>query len=300
MAKIGCDYRNKNRGSLTVEATLILPFVFISWLTIINFLNVYFVHTCIQQALNNTARRLSEYAYLAERSNIDDKLEEIYALEEDTQEKTTDIKDNSKKAYENGHKLVKNANNMYQTVQDSCKEINSVKENTNAVFNGFAGGEMSGLSSNIDGITNSCKNLMSNLQKLELGRIKEQIIEPAKEFGNAVKATYETVKSINGDNLTDYLKSQLANPVSGELVGLFVNMYIKDLNVESMKNVSRLNYTGSQFFMGKDHATFTIVVTYTYHNPFNIKFFDDIKMRQIATMNMWIGDEASDIRKLAK
>ena len=38
----------KRRGSLTVEATLILPFVLISWLTIINLLNIYYMQTCIQ------------------------------------------------------------------------------------------------------------------------------------------------------------------------------------------------------------------------------------------------------------
>ena len=300
MVKTCNHYKKKNRGSLTVEATLVLPFVFISWLTIINFLNVYFVHTCIQQALNNTARRLSEYAYFIERTDIEGTLVEAFDQTEDTEKKATELKDNTEEAYNSGKELIDNGKSLYDTIKESGNNIKSVKENTDAVFNGIAGGDVSGLSSNIDGITSSGQALIGNLKNLELGRIREQIIEPAKSFGNAVKATYEIAKTINGDNIKDYFISQLANPAGGVLVGLFVNMYIKDLNLESMKNVSSLDYVDSQFFMGDEQATFAIVVTYTYNNPLNIKFFKDIKMRQVATMNMWIGDESTDIRKLAK
>ena len=31
----------RQRGSLTVEAMLVLPLVFVSWLTIINLINIY-------------------------------------------------------------------------------------------------------------------------------------------------------------------------------------------------------------------------------------------------------------------
>ena len=274
---------HRSRGSLTVEATLILPFVFISWLTIINFLNVYFVHTCIQQALNNTAKRLSEYAYIGERITMSDgnsvvsHMSELYSLDEDTEKKANSLVDDADKIVDNGKKL---------------------KDTTDLAFDGMMGDDASGLSSRIDEITADGQTLITNLQKLDLSHIQSNIIQPAKEFKNAIKDAYTTVRSITGDNLKDYFERELINAGSGLLVGTFVNMYIEDLNVQTMKNVSTLNYSQSHFFYGDTNSTFALVVTYKYRNPFNIKFFDDIKMKQVATMNMWIGDTDTDLRKL--
>lgn len=292
---------HKSRGSLTVEATLILPFVFISWLTIINFLNVYLVHTCIQQALNNTAKRFSEYAYIGERITMSDgssvvsHLSDLYSLDEDTEKKANSLADDADKILENGKKVKDNATSMWDTAQEIKGNL---KDTTDAAFDGMMGDDASGLSSRIDAITANGQTLITNLQKLDLSHIQSNIIQPAKEFKNAIKDAYTTVKSISGDNLKDYFERELLNAGSGLLVGGFVNLYIKDLNVQVMKNVSTLNYTQSRFFYGDTNSTFALIVTYTYRNPFNIKFFDDIKMKQVATMNMWIGDTDTDLRKL--
>ena len=292
---------HKSRGSLTVEATLILPFVFISWLTIINFLNVYFVHTCIQQALNNTAKRLSEYAYIGERITMSDgssvvsHMSERYSLDEDTEKKANSLADDADKILENGKKVKDNATSVWDTAQEIKGNL---KDTTDAAFDGMMGDDASGLSSRIDAITANGQTLITNLQKLDLSHIQSNIIQPAKEFKNAIKDAYTTVRSISGNNLKDYFERELVNAGSGMLVGGFVNLYIKDLNVQVMKNVSTLNYTQSRFFYGDTNSTFALIVTYKYRNPFNIKFFDDIKMKQVATMNMWIGDTNTDLRKL--
>lgn len=86
--------RPEQRGSLTVEATLILPVVLISWLTIINILNIYYLQSCIQQALNNTAQRLSEYCYMLERTDLLDKVEEIMSMDSSTSNASSTLKEN--------------------------------------------------------------------------------------------------------------------------------------------------------------------------------------------------------------
>ena len=88
------DKQTGRRGSLTVEATLILPFVLISWLTIINMLNIYYLQSCIQQALNNTAQRLSEYCYMLQRADLLDQVEEIMSMEASTSQASSTLKDN--------------------------------------------------------------------------------------------------------------------------------------------------------------------------------------------------------------
>ena len=230
----------KKRGSLTVEAAIILPIVLISWLTIINFLNMYFIHITIQQALNNTAKRLSEYAYLVERTNTTQKAIDVFKLSNDTADKATNIREN------------------------------------------------------IDKALDSANTVQTNVLKLS------DNVKQAGDIGNAIKSTYEVMKTINSDNIKDYFVSELANMGTGMLVGAYINIYIKDLNIEQMKNVSPLYFYSSKFFYGDDSNTFAISVAYKYKNPLGPQFFKSVEMHQTAVMNMWIGDEASDIRTLIK
>lgn len=48
---------------MTVEATIAFPIYIIAILTIVSFMNIFYTHAVIQQALNNTALRIAEYSY---------------------------------------------------------------------------------------------------------------------------------------------------------------------------------------------------------------------------------------------
>ena len=80
-------HHNTVRGSLTVEACIILPVVVITWLSLINLLNIYLIRSVFQQALSNTAARISEYYYMVERTFPDRSLESMKGLFKE--EKTT-------------------------------------------------------------------------------------------------------------------------------------------------------------------------------------------------------------------
>ena len=95
----------KRRGSLTVEATLILPFVLISWLTIINLLNIYYMQTCIQQALNNTAQRLSEYSYLLYKTGYLEQASDILNMDAGTTTNSSQLKTSVKSMSEHAKKI---------------------------------------------------------------------------------------------------------------------------------------------------------------------------------------------------
>lgn len=83
----------RNRGSLTVEAMLVLPLVFISWLTIINLINIYYLQFSIQQALNSTAERVSEYCYLVDRMGQLDKMSEILSMDSSASGTSSQLKE---------------------------------------------------------------------------------------------------------------------------------------------------------------------------------------------------------------
>ncbi|MBD5101227.1 MAG: hypothetical protein HDT27_00745 [Subdoligranulum sp.] len=228
------------RGSLTVEATLILPFVLISWLTIINLLNIYYMQSCIQQALNNTAQRLSEYCYLLERAGLLDDVENIMAMESSTATASSKLK------------------------------------------------------TDLNDMGTHAQNIGSQLENFSISNA-DAIVNEAKGFVSSAKDAYATLESISPENIKDFFLSELSNGGTGVVTGLFVNSYIQDLKVNT-GNISSLDYSKSKFLYGDQY--FTIVVTYTYHNPLSIKFFSDVEMMQMVTMRPWVGADGTGLKDL--
>lgn len=56
--------KKNSRGVLTVEAALIFPIFIIFFAFILNFLNIFYAHTIMQNALFNTSKQLSELVYV--------------------------------------------------------------------------------------------------------------------------------------------------------------------------------------------------------------------------------------------
>ena len=292
--------KNGMKGSLTVEATLILPFIFITWLYIINFLNIYLIHATVQQALNNTAKRVSEYTYLLERTNVTSSLQDVFAKTDDTIKKGNDLRNNAEDAYNYGKETYENSKQIIKTAKSTAESAEAVYHNSAELLNGATGS--GDFSAKVESITENAKTVVTNLTSgdLSFANIKSKVIDPAKSFGESVKATYEVLKSINGDNVKDYFLSELTNAGGGLLIGAFFNIYIDGLSMRT-QDISYMNFAGSKFFYGKANNSMALIATYTYTNPFSIRFlpgFTKSQIRQTCVMNMWIGDENKDIRKL--
>lgn len=91
--------RSIQKGSITVEATIILPVYLLAILFIINFLNISYLQLTIQQGLNNAGRTLSQYCYAIDLTfgmdkinqdadKIDGKVEEVQGVVTDFKEIT--------------------------------------------------------------------------------------------------------------------------------------------------------------------------------------------------------------------
>lgn len=55
--------KEKNKGSLTVEAALVYPVFLMVILTVINFLNIFYTHAVLQNGISVTANKIAEYGY---------------------------------------------------------------------------------------------------------------------------------------------------------------------------------------------------------------------------------------------
>lgn len=77
----------KARGSMTVEATIVLPFYILLLLFLANFMNIYYLHQAVQYGLNNAGSVLAQYCYAVDQTIGMDK----FSVSEQTQGKFSDI-----------------------------------------------------------------------------------------------------------------------------------------------------------------------------------------------------------------
>lgn len=251
--------KKDERGSLTVEATLVLPLVIITWLSLINILNIYLCHVVIQQGLNNTAKRLSEYCYLLERFGAYDDVKKVLAKESATVEK---------------------ANN---TVSSATSTIDNIKE-----LDGNLNDTLTTLKGGITGI-NTLMDLLNKGDEIvkDVGAVKDSATELAK-----------ALKSIKTENVVDYLESELLSATAGGLVGLVVNQYIDGLNVsDKVVKPSEISYYGSRFLYS-DNNYITLIASYHYENPLSFRFtpYKEIPMEVMVTVSPWVGYSDSGLQ----
>ena len=77
----------RTRGSITVEAAVILPFYILLLVFLANFLNIYYTHQAIQHGLHNAGNILAQYCYAVDLTVGMDSL----TLSEETSDKIDEI-----------------------------------------------------------------------------------------------------------------------------------------------------------------------------------------------------------------
>lgn len=180
----------KNRGSLTVEAMLVLPLVLISWLTIINLINIYYLQFGIQQALNSTAQRVSEYCYLMDRMGQLDKLSEVLAMDSSTSGTSSQLKEG------------------ISGLTGYAKEIGSL-------LSDFSLDKIGDIKDNVTGFTDSAQTAFEALGDMDLEDLKDYFLSELSSagtgmlIGGMVNACIEDLDiDLKDVSKIDYSKSQ--------------------------------------------------------------------------------------------
>lgn len=231
--KIGGTALKREKGALTVEATLVFPIYIITILTVISFLNIFYTHAVMQQALNNTALRIAEYSYALKVTGSLDVFE------------WTDEAD---------AKLTK-----YQGM--------------------------------VEKVSASAQDTMESFSKGFTIETISETVSNAKEFGTSVDTLAEALSSENTESLGEFavgiFLGSAIDTAGDSLVEALVKSYLTDMKL-NLNNIENMDFSMSKFYYG-ENQDITLVVTYEYHNPLGIKFFDSVKLLQTCTVHPWIG-----------
>lgn len=282
-------FKKKRKGSLTVEAALVLPIVIITLLFVSNILNICMVNVCMQQALNNTAKVVSQDSYILYRFAK----EENYAA---FIEKLGEINDGYDKV-ENELKVTKNG---FNELEDSAAAtVNSFV----TLGEPFSNKEKKGFFDNIKEIPQKIKQFGENFKTLF-----ENVQKTFNKF-NSFTIELKKLRDVTADNGASVVKKLIADTVVGGTGGtisyiLFEN-YKTKLGVPASK-ISELNILHSSF---NADGSFTIAIDYLYDNPFsfvNKKSLEysvinkDIRMTNIITIKPFIGKNGTSLKNKVK
>ena len=256
--------RYRQKGFITVEASLILMIFISSYIAILSMINVYRAYTSIQNAIDQTAKQVSEYAYIAKKLGV--------------------------------HNIGQGASSEAGEFTDKTKKmLNTVQVFFNASANGLE--NATDVTSNIldEGTEQYPEDILSQMNSV--GQSAQEIYDAGQAMHTSVtdyfsdeKAIFNGILAVIKDGAYNAVKLAVAMPISravtNKYLQSFPNGYLEKLGVQGGKN--GINYWGSSFFL--DMQSIEISATYKMRIP--LPFIDkfDFILKNTASTRAWIGD----------
>lgn len=270
--------RKKQKGSLTVEAALVFPLVIITLLFVANILNICMVHLLMQQALNNTVKKISQDTYLVYRFAGEDR----YA-------KVIDALNNERDGYEEFEGAADVSKASFSELQESATDtINSLKKTAHTFDN-----------TTISNVMTKFSEFNTNLENLFVSI--DRTIDKFKSFAQSLKE----LKDSGIKNWKSILISLSVDTGVGGAVTLIskhlFDTYTNEMSVPASK-IEDLCFLHSEY--NKEDGSFTVVINYLYKNPFS--FVNDssleyslinkkIRMANIITIRPFLGKNGTSL-----
>lgn len=254
----------KKRGSLTVEAAIVVPIFLFVMFAFSSLIKVAYVHNVIQHALNDSANELSTYCYLYSISG-------------------------AQKAHDDGKtfldKGTKRATEHIDIVVDSYKKFNQENENLQAGIGGLAEGDLS----KINDLTQSVSNL--NDSRVKLTDMLNQIIKDPKGIVHGFKVEAVSFASLMANGAFEDLKGEVAELLMKALMSKHLSENGVDpntrlLNLKVVKGLDGLDFEKTRIFY--DKKSIDIIVSYEMKNIVQVDFLPTYRFTQRAVLKAWL------------
>ncbi|WP_432663226.1 pilus assembly protein [Wukongibacter baidiensis] len=247
------------RGSLTVEAAIVLPIFICAVLTIGFFTKIVYTHEIIQHAITEAVNEMASSSYLYYTSgvqNIDNTIDsELEEKKQKSQEHLDSITD------------------CYNELNDSVGQLKSDSKN---VYEGVGRGDVKGISESISGISSDGQNIKENVGEIQ--SVIEDIAEDPKGEMISIAALIAKI---------GYDKGKTA--IGNQLIGYYVKKHgLTDERLKSL-DIDKLDFSKSSYF--KSNEDIDVVVKYNVDIPLPIKFTSNIPIVQRATARAWMGGD---------
>ncbi|PKM51277.1 MAG: hypothetical protein CVV02_07930 [Firmicutes bacterium HGW-Firmicutes-7] len=256
------------KGSLSIEAALVLPIFLMVIFSIIYFVKMIYIHEQVQYAITESANQIALGAYIIDVSGIID-------LQQET--------------YHQGKRNLESANGLVEGVLEELDGLTQFKvreQNTENL-----------VPSSFRGEAGSWGEKLNNLSR-DISSLKNQIEESLTGVYNAITEGVECIQVLVEDSKQIIVSMGVVpgmelvnNAIGSKVTSNLIDQYITEkdyINWGIINGKKGLDFSNSQFFL-KDDDIF-IVVKYQIEMPFLKEILKPITVTQAVKSRAYIGN----------
>lgn len=116
-----------------------------------------------------------------------------------------------------------------------------------------------------------------------------KIMDDFQKFGEDLDTFITTVESVEDREILDFLIFTLTDNGKDKFLEYVTIQALQDMKVDLSHISLEDMHFESQLFQEDSNYDITITVVYAYHNPFMIKLYDKVWLKQTVTVRPWIG-----------
>jgi|GEM_PF-3549864 len=267
------NIKNKNKGSLTIEASIILVIFIAAYMTLLSAIDIFRTQNLIQNAANQTALEIAQYTYILNKAGLaefggetsdsanafTDKTNETIGTVFAFFEATSDGVDAGKAVIRDGRNTDYSVNRSITDIINEIEEAESVAQ------------DLEGRAVNIK---DKAETMMS----------------AGRDYFSDPKEIFNGILAILKDLTNDAIKIAVAAPITDVIMNKYLSAYpegyLENLGVVNGK--SGINYLGSSILV--DMQSIEVKATYTIRVRFPFLDRIDLNMRTTASTRAWLGD----------
>jgi hypothetical protein len=248
------------RGSITVEAAMVLPLFVCAVMSIVLIMKLIYTHEIIQHALDRSVNELAVYSYVYSASG------------------QKSAADNAADELENAGQMAKGDVSL---LVEEYNLINGIGESTSNI----GSKDIGSIGDDVDDIAALIEETKDNTSKIEetIERISKDPVREVKSFiclaGSLMthEANHQVSKYTSAFLMSKHLESN----------GAGADEVLRQLNV--VDGFKGMDFGESLMFGDEDRSEIDIIVKYKVLLPLPINFLGDVDMVQRASARAWLG-----------
>lgn len=267
------EYRDRQRGSATVEAVVGFTAFLLAIFTILGLANFCRAQMLVSAAMDTAAKEMAQYSYFYEISGLS------------KFEKSLDM--NGKKGTDNINKIIGTVDTLYSSVNGAVKQGVTEIKNTQEMV---AAGQF-----DTSAIENSVRNVGSEVQGLKLGI--EGVVNAFKDVGNDPLLYMRSIVALLATEGMELAKRAVAVPLTKAFVSKHFGDNAREAdavleNLGIVDGLDGMNFNLSKIFSDSEHKEIELVVHYKVKLA---KVFDwvilEAKLSKTACCRAWLGGD---------
>ena len=272
--------QQKNKGSLTLEASIVLVFFLVAYMAILSVINMYRGQVLIQNAANQTAQEIAQYTYLLKKAGLS--------------EFGKQASDNATKFTDDTNKLVGTVFAFFEATSeglDAGKEIaNDMQTQTFPEDIFQLSSQLEDMQENADTIEKQADNIYSEYRTM---------MDAGSEYFSDPAAIFNGMLAILKDTTCDSIKIAVATPITKSLMNKYLAAYPAD-HLENLGVVGGnggISYWGSSILLDMQ----SVEVCAYYKMKIDLPFLDlfEYQLKTTSSTRAWIGDGTHNDAKSA-